>query len=184
MYGLVNRALEELIRNQHGDTAWEAIKARAGVKVEVFTRMDGYPDSVTYSLVDAAVEVLGIPGDELLKAFGRQWTLYTGREGYGPLLASAGSSLKDMLMGLDDLHLRVGLMYPDLKPPSFRCETLDEKTIELHYHSTRAGLGPMVIGLVEGLAQHFAQPVSIRQHLHAGAGSDHDSFIIVMGETA
>lgn len=178
MYGLVNRALEELIRNGYGDDAWEAIKVRAGVDIEVFIRMDAYPDDLTYRLVGAASEVLAKPTDDLLRAFGEYWTLYTGREGYGALLDSAGRTLQEMLAGLDDLHVRVGLMYPHLKPPSFRCTDVRTDGLELHYYSVRAGLAPMVIGLVHGLGKRFGHELEIVQHLDRGRGDDHDSFLI------
>lgn len=178
MYGLVNRALEELVRTAHGDAMWEAIKERAGVDIEVFVRMDAYPDEITYRLVGAASEMLNQPPESLLKAFGEYWTLYTGREGYGDLLDAAGSSLQEVLVNLDDLHVRVGLMYPELKPPSFRCTDVTPEGLVLHYHSSRAGLAPMVIGLVEGLGKRFGKTLEIVQLGRRDAGDDHDSFAI------
>lgn len=176
MYGLVNRALEELIRHEHGDALWEQIKTHAGVDVEVFIRMDAYPDELTYRLVGAASSLLGVPVPDLLRAFGRHWTLYTGREGYGALLDSAGSTLQEVLAHLDDLHVRVGLMYPQLRPPSFYCTDVSPDGLVLHYVSSREGLAPMVVGLLEGLGQRFGQVLSIRALLSRAAGDDHDSF--------
>lgn len=178
MYGLVNRALEELIRREHGDAQWERIKAQAGVDVEVFIRMDAYPDDITYRLVGAASAVLGVDSAQLLHDFGLHWTLYTGREGYGALLDDAGSTLHQMLANLDDLHVRVGLMYPNLRPPSFRCTDVTTTSLVLHYHSSRAGLAPMVVGLVEGLGKRFGQSLRISPILRRDSGDDHDSFLV------
>ena len=33
MYGMVNKAVEEMVCMQHGESAWEQIKAKAGVDV-------------------------------------------------------------------------------------------------------------------------------------------------------
>src|SRR5262245_50169432 len=107
MYGLVNAAVEDLVRSKFGDGTWETIKKKAGVQVAGFSRMETYPDEVTYSLVAAASEVLGISPDDVMKAFGEYWVLYTGREGYGHLFDIGGSSLRDFLLSLDDLHSRV-----------------------------------------------------------------------------
>lgn len=178
MYGLVNRALEELIRKTHGDAAWEKIKERAGVDIEVFVRMDAYPDDITYKLVGAACELLDQSPDSLLRAFGEYWTLYTGAEGYGALLDAAGSTLQETLANLDDLHVRVGLMYPELKPPSFRCTDVTADGLVLHYYSSRAGLAPMVIGLVEGLGKRFGHVLEITPQARRDAGDDHDSFAV------
>ena len=178
MYGLVNRALEELIRKEHGDAMWERIKADAGVDVEVFIRMDQYPDEITYQLVQSASRVLHAPVESLLHAFGVHWTLYTGREGYGALLSDAGSTLQEVLTNLDDLHTRVGLMYPQLRPPSFRCTDVAADRLVLHDYSSRAGLAPMVVGLVEGLGKRFGQQLRITPQLRRTHGDDHDSFLV------
>lgn len=178
MYGLVNRALEELIRKEHGDALWERIKVDAGVEAEVFIRMDQYPDELTYKLVGSASRILNVPADALLHAFGLHWTLYTGREGYGALLADAGSTLHEMLANLDDLHTRVGLMYPQLRPPSFRCTDVTPERLVLHYYSSREGLAPMVIGLLEGLGKRFGQQLRITPQLSRVSGDDHDSFLV------
>ncbi|MGQ0709462.1 MAG: heme NO-binding domain-containing protein [Rhodoferax sp.] len=178
MYGLVNRALEELVRREYGDAQWERIKAHADVDIEVFIRMDDYPDDISYRLVASASTLLGIGADDLLRAFGRHWTLYTGREGYGALLDSAGSNLQEVLGNLNDLHVRVGLMYPQLRPPAFRCSDVRDDGLVLHYYSQRAGLAPMVIGLVEGLGKRFGQDLRITPQLSRSQGDDHDSFDI------
>ena len=55
MYGLVNRALEDMISEVHGPETWEHIKGKAGVDVEMFISTEGYPDEVT----SAALEICG-----------------------------------------------------------------------------------------------------------------------------
>lgn len=176
MYGLVNRALEDLLRKRCGDAAWESVKRRAGVDVEVFIRMDAYPDDVTYRLVGAAVEETGIPAAELLRAFGEYWTLYTADEGYGGLLDAAGYTLMDVLENLNELHQQVALAYPHLNPPRFECTDRTDRSITLHYYSHRPGLAPMIAGLVEGLGKRFGHQVTTEQVLDRAQGADHDSF--------
>lgn len=89
MYGLVNKAIEDLVCSSHGVETWGRIKSKAGVDIEVFVSSEGYPDELTYNLVGAASEVLGISSEEALHAFGEHWVLYSGREGYGELSAAA-----------------------------------------------------------------------------------------------
>ena len=90
MYGMVNKAIEDLVCSSFGADKWEQIKAKAGVEEEMFLSQEGYPDSMTYGLVRAASEVLGLPAEKILHAFGRHWILKTAREGYGDLLAASG----------------------------------------------------------------------------------------------
>ena len=57
MYGLVNKAIEDLAIAVGGKEAWGQIKEEAGVDLVAFVSMDAYPDELTYSLVGAASSV-------------------------------------------------------------------------------------------------------------------------------
>ncbi len=73
-----------------------------------------------------------------------------------------GSTLNDFLDNLDSMHARIGSTMPDLIPPSFRRETVDESSSILHYASERPGLAPMVVGLLKGLASRFEIDLDIQ----------------------
>lgn len=180
MYGLVNRAIEELVREQFGDAAWEAIKQKANVDIDVFIGLEAYPDSVTYSLVGAASEVLNLPAETILEEFGKYWVLYTGKTAYGSLLDSSKLSLFDSIRNLDNMHSRISLTMPHLHPPSFQCTDETETSIHVHYYSERAGLAPMVIGLLSGLATLYNTPVDIKQVSSITQGADHDEFLVTL----
>ena len=49
MYGMVNRAIEELIIDGYGSATWESVKMVAGVDEDVFISSTGYPDEITYA---------------------------------------------------------------------------------------------------------------------------------------
>jgi Haem-NO-binding len=178
MYGLVNKAVEDLITTKFGTQAWEEITKKAGVDDIGFISMDPYPDEITYGLVTAAAEILEKPVDQLLEAFGEYWTLYTAREGYGDLMSISGENFEGFLDNLDSLHTRIALSFPELRPPTFACERSDDGDLVLHYHSERAGLAPMVRGLVKGLANMFEVEVDIQQTASKADGQDHDVFVI------
>ena len=178
MYGLVNQAIEDLIRTTHGDDTWERVKRQAGVDVDVFLAMEAYPDSVSYGLVGAASEVLRTPAADLLEAFGSHWTLYTARKGYGDLIRLGGSSFREFMLNLHALHTRVALIFPRLDPPSFWCTDVGERSLRLHYQSKRPGLGPMVVGLVKGLGALFATEVTVTPARSRDDGADHDEFLV------
>ncbi|MCU1376147.1 MAG: Heme binding domain protein [Actinomycetia bacterium] len=178
MYGLVNKAIEDLAVAVGGEETWLAIKEKAGVDVVAFLSMDAYPDELTYSLVGAASEVLGMTPDEILEAFGKHWVLYTARGGYGPLLKSAGNSLPEFLSNLDALHVRVGLTMPKLRPPSFRVQKISESELIVSYYSQRLGLASMVVGLLKGVGDMFGQDVTVAHTLNRDSGADHDEFAL------
>ncbi len=182
MYGLVNVAIQELVVSTAGEAKWQEIKARAGINMEVFSRMQPYDDDVTYRLVGAASEVLGLPGAEVMRRFGEFWVLYTGRSGYGEMFTMAGSDMKAFLANLDNMHTRIGLNFPALQPPSFQVEDEPDGRVRLHYFSDRQGLCPMVFGLLDGLGQLFKTSVAIEHPICklTDAEADHCEFLLVL----
>jgi len=184
MYGMINRAVESLVLTNYGPDAWRRIKERAGVDVDVFVSTEAYPDETTYRLVAAASEILDTPPADILEAFGVYWVLHTAEDGYGAILDAAGRSLPEFLMNLNQMHTRVAMIFPDLKPPRFECGEVTERSLLLHHFTDRPGLGPMVKGLVRGLAQRFETPVRVEQVRDRGEGADHDVFRVIWGAEA
>jgi hypothetical protein len=176
MYGLVNKAVEEMVCMHHGEPVWKRIKERAGIDVDVFISNEGYPDDVTYRLVAAASAELALPAEEVLEAFGAHWVLHTAREAYGGLLQAAGRTLPEFLANLPDFHTRVQMIFPKLQPPRFRCTDVTAGSLRLHYYTHRAGLAPFVIGLLKGLGTMYSTPVGVRVVAARDEGADHDEF--------
>lgn len=178
MYGLVNKAVEELVTMNFGEEKWELIKARAGIDVEVFISNEGYPDEMTFKLVGAATEVLGIPASQILIAFGEHWVLNTASKSYGAMMKSGGKSLRDFLINLPNFHTRVAMIYPNLQPPRFECTDVKENSLRLHYHTHRPGLTWFVVGLVQGLGKLYATPATCEILERKEAGAHHDMFSV------
>lgn len=184
MYGMVNKAVEEMVCMHHGEPVWERIKARAGVDVDVFMTNEGYPDEMTYRLVAAASEVLDVPAAGILEAFGEHWVLHTARNAYGGLLSAAGRTLPEFLGNLPDFHSRVAMIYPNLQPPRFECTEVTDTSLRLHYHTHRPGLAPFVIGLVQGLGKMYGTPVTVQLVESRERGAPHDVFDLRWPATA
>ena len=180
MYGLVNIAIRDLILGQHGEEVWLEIVQRSGASHSTFVGMERYPDSLTYDLVSAASEVLDAPVPALLEAFGEFWMSFTAQKGYGSALEFAGDGFREFVENLDDMHARISLSFPELEPPSFDVEELPDGRLELHYHTERPGLAPMVIGLLRGLARRFDETVAI-EHVPPTDDHDYDRFLVRLG---
>ncbi|MFQ4145296.1 heme NO-binding domain-containing protein [Chlorogloeopsis sp. ULAP02] len=178
MYGLVNKAIQDMVCSRFDEKIWEEIKQKAEIEVDVFIRMEAYPDDITHRLVKAASAVLNLSPQAVMQAFGEYWVQYTAQEGYGELMDMSGDNLVEFLENLDNLHARVGISFPKLQPPSFECTDTEEETLSLHYRSNREGLAPMVIGLVKGLGTRFDTEVDITQTQSREEGAEHDEFLV------
>jgi hypothetical protein len=178
MYGIVNKAMRDLIVADYGADAWNAIRDHAGVDTDFFVSNEPYPDDLSYRLVAAASETLSMSTEEILIRFGEHWVMKTGVESYGPLLKSGGRTLPEFLRNLPDFHTRVRLIYPHLEPPEFACTDVTPTSMRLHYMTHRPGLTSFVTGLLRGLSALYETPVSIRLSQSRAEGAEHDIFDI------
>lgn len=184
MYGLVNRAIEQMVCEHHGEATWEQIKAAAGVDTEVFLTNEAYDDAITYRLVVAASEILRVQASQILETFGRYWILKTALEGYGDLLRAAGSDVASFLRNLPNFHARVQLLYPHLRPPRFAYEDVSEHRLVLRYYSDRTGLASFVRGLLLGIGELFKVTLTVEQVGVRGEELDHDAFSVAWSAPA
>jgi Haem-NO-binding len=176
MYGLVNKAFEQFVRQSYGDDRWAKIRKISNLEVEIFLNMRPYPDQISYELVRAMSQELELPADQVLRMVGRYWLQYTAAEGYGDLLILSGNTFEEVLFGLNQLHTRIQLIYHRLQPPSFEVSDVTEDGMLLHYRSKRPGLAWFVVGLIEGLGSRFNTQIQVELVHERELGADHDVF--------
>ena len=178
MYGIVNKAVKELLIEQHGETTWQQVKAKAGLPHDSFLSNEPYDDAVTYQMAGATAEVLQVPVAEVLHALGEYWILKTGLNHYRHLMEAGGENLHEFLVNLPNFHSRIMLMFPKLQPPEFLVKAHSSKKVEVHYYSQREGLMPFTMGLLNGLSKMFNEPVHITLLEEKAQGADHDVFMV------
>ena len=177
MYGLVNRGIEQLVRSRFGDAVWDEVCRAAGFEDDGFIAMESYDDSITYALVGAISETCDLDVATILEEFGEHWVVYTAQEGFGDLIAMCGNDVRSFLLNVNMLHEQVQSGFPALTPPHFELEESDPDHFTLVYRSERAGLGPMVVGLLRGIARTLGETIEI-EHL-PGDETTPDRFTIV-----
>jgi hypothetical protein len=182
VYGLINKAVQEVVMGQVGRERWLKICEQASLKNPVFVSFEQYPDEQTYALVGAAAAEMNRPATDLLEEIGEYWSRFTAQEGYGHLLDLAGSDFAAVISRLNDLHARLTVTLPELRPPSFECSRKEDGTIVLRYFSERAGLAHLVIGLLKGLAHRFGQEATVCQTGHRSDERAYDEFEVTLRE--
>lgn len=178
MYGIVNKAIQELVVANFGDEKWEIIRERSGIEEDFFISSEPYDDEITYQLAQAVGEEMNMTLSQVLIVFGEWWVIKTTKERYGGLMESGGSTLKEFLENLPLFHNRVMLVYPKLTPPEFKVSDIKEKSLNLHYFSKREGLQDFVTGLIQGLGKMFDTPVTIKLLQTRNDGDSHEIFNI------
>lgn len=184
MYGMVNQGIRAYIVENAGEDVWQDIVAEAGLDTSEFETMLAYDDSITYKLVGATSQVLGIAANRVLEAFGEYWIDFSASTAIGKLIAFNGETFVEQLDGLNEMHAKIKVSMPHLNPPSFEVEEQLDGAFRIHYRSDRDGLQPMVIGLLKGLAQASGETVTIELHESRMDGADHDVFLVRMTRAA
>jgi len=182
MYGMINKAIRTLVTREAGEEVWEQVLESSGIDEDVFEDLDAYDDSVTFALVGATSETLGLPASDVLEMFGVYWATDVAPKGYGEYFKAFGNDFKSFVSGLDEMHVRISKMLPSLQPPSFDIEELGENHFKIHYKSPREGLAPLAIGTLKGIAMHFGGEADITQIEYKGT-DEHDVFEVRFTES-
>lgn len=159
MYGIVNQAIQGLVTDSFGQQKWQEILEHSKVDIESFSNKGIYPDKITYDLASSASKILNMSLDDVLIAFGKYWVLNIANLKYNSLLKTGGNHAFEFLKNLPNFHSRVMLYYPDIEPPEFQVEEVDNKTLILYYNSFRLGLSSFVMGIVIGLGEFFGNKI-------------------------
>lgn len=176
MYGIVNKAIQDLVINQFGAPVWEAVIKRSGVEVDFFISNEPYDDEITFKLALALAAEVNMTVEKVLEAFGEWWVLKTSKEKYGGMMEAGGSNLREFLVNLPLFHNRVMLIYPKLTPPEFKVTDIRDNSICVHYFSKRTGLQEFVRGLLSGLAKMYQTTATIELVQSRNEGSTHEIF--------
>ncbi len=163
MYGLVNQGIKDLIINKFDEETWKSIVLDNDLPYLHFSPLKSYSDEVTYNLIESICSHLDLKQEEVLYLFGKEWILYTSQKGYGALINIFGKDFLTFLVNLNKLHKKIGMLMLDLAPPKFEVLKKDNNIIIFKYYSKRDGLKNMVIGLLDGLAEKFNEPIVFKE---------------------
>lgn len=161
MYGMIHKAIRDMVSTVHGEDAWRQVLSESGAGDSDFLSLHSYDDQIAYNLVGACSSILGAPAEACLEDFGRFWILVTASEHYGEMMRSYGQDTFSLLMHMNEMHERISSTFSGYKPPHFTVESTGDSSCLLHYRSIREGLSPFVTGLVLGLGEFYGEKIDI-----------------------
>lgn len=154
MYGIVNAAVQSLVVKVAGEKAWSEIVESIGFAGSLTDESENYSDEITINIALAICDYLNMELNDLLQLLGKHWISYTEEQGWHQHFKPSGNNFIEVLEGLDSLHARVKDAMPDGSMPAFAVSSC-EQGYKLEYHSTRDIFAPLVLGILNGLAESF-----------------------------
>ena len=167
MKGIVFNLLEEVVTNNHGPDAWDALLEGAALD-GTYTSLGTYPDENIQALVAAASTALGLTPFEVLRWFGKEaMPLLAARY---PHFFNSQQSARPFVLSVNSIiHPEVRKMSPDADVPTFEFSDEPDGALLLGYRSRRR-LCALAQGFVEGAAAHYGETVRFehQQCMHSG----------------
>jgi hypothetical protein len=122
-----------------------------------------YDDTELLQLVALATAKTGQTQEELLRSFGRFLAPALVRVGLEKEWLLPNMHTAAILRRVDTLiHRRLREHNPNLSPPHLHPYWVDVNLVQIAYDSPRR-LCPLLIGLVEGMATHFNEPIEVKE---------------------
>jgi hypothetical protein len=161
MKGTITNCLAELVETRFGKEKWVAIMAHAGAESTPNLRMPiaDVEDSVAIKLLGSAAVVLGLSEEQATDAFGEYWCCTYAPRIYGSIIRRFKTA-KELIVGLDDVHVKTTAAIPNARPPRFKYRWLNDTDLEVTYMSHR-NLLQVYIGLARGVGKYYNTPLEV-----------------------
>lgn len=155
MYGMIHRAMKDMVCEQLGKEAWFALEKKLHIgPAELLTGMV-YDDALTLDIVTEAAARLNLTVEECLLEFGRYWIRFADKGAFSSIMNFTGQNFHNFINNLDHMHLAVSAAMPGTRLPSFTTLQCSEDHLVVEYRSERIGMENFVRGLFQGLLERF-----------------------------
>ncbi len=155
MHGLVNRALQEFLKETYGPDVWAAVRDQAALPFDEFESMLHYDDALTTLTLDAACNVMHRDAASLLEDLGTWLVSNPAQEPIRRLLRFGGVNFLDFLQSLEELPGRARMALPDLEMPEFALRVDRPGQFLLDVRWGLPGIGSVMLGALRGMADDY-----------------------------
>lgn len=162
MKGVIVQCLRELVREEIGAETWTKVMRACGQNPErMLLAAEDFDDALVLDLVKATCEATGLSLGQAADAFGRRWMCHYAPRVY-PMILDKHQGARELLLGMDDVHVKTTERMPNARPPRFDYEWTDERTLIMRYRSERS-LIDFMVGLVRGVGERFDEALKVRK---------------------
>jgi len=155
VHGLINRSIQNFVTIGYGQARWMQVVEVANLDFSEFEAMLLYDDALTPRVLDAVVQVLELPLEQVMEDIGTFLVAHPKSEAVRRLLRFGGVSFQDFLYSLDDLPARARLAVPDLNLPKLELRSHAEGQFTLMCDTPIAGFGHLLMGVLRVIADDY-----------------------------
>jgi len=178
MKGIVFNLLEEVVRRQYGEDAWDEMLDRANVRGS-YTSLGSYSDDDMTALLGAASQMLAMPAGDVLRWFGRE--AMADLAARYPVFFEPHRSARTFVLSVNSIiHPEVRKLYPGSICPHFDFEESADGMLAMTYRSPRH-LCQLAHGFIEGASAHYGETVDCRHSACTLRGDERCRFEIRWG---
>jgi hypothetical protein len=162
MKGIVFTEFLDMVESAYGYEMVDALIEENELESEgIYTAIGTYDHSEMVKLLVALGHKTQTSIPVLLKSFGH-YLFNTFKTSYPSFFENANSAF-DFLESIEEhIHVEVRKLYPDAELPQFNTKKIDDKTLEMEYHSERR-MADFAEGLIEKSLEHYQEEASIER---------------------
>jgi Heme NO binding. len=160
MKGMVFSTFIEMVEEKFSiDTVDQIIEEANLQSGGAYTTIGTYDHGEIIELVGRLSQHTGIPGGELIKAFGEY--LFGVLVGGHPQFLKGVEDAFQFLLQVDRyIHVEVRKLYPDAQLPKFTYEQPNPSTLIMNYSSERP-FADLAEGMIVGCIRHFGHDITV-----------------------
>jgi hypothetical protein len=162
MKGLVFTSFLHLVEKEYGlEMVDEVIAEAAPASGGIYTTVGNYDHTELIDMIVVLSKKINVSVVHLTKTFG----MYLFAEliaAYPQWITDLNSSFA-LLHKVDGfIHGEVKKLYPDASPPTFKCTSYTDTSMEVIYQSPRC-MGDVAEGLIQGCAAYYGEKIVVRR---------------------
>jgi hypothetical protein len=155
MHGLINRAIQDFVRDSFGDATWAKVARQAGLEPPSFEPMLSYDDQITEQVIAASSGILSRRPSDVLEDIGHYLVTHERLAPLRRLLRFGGVDFVDFLHTLDDLPDWARLAVDDLILPPITLIEESPGAWRLELRGAPRGAGHAAVGMLRAMADDY-----------------------------
>ena len=180
MKGVIFSLFEQFVVENWGTDTFEEILDECELATEEpFVGPGTYPDEDLLQIVGKAVEKLGIPLSDGMRAFGK-WVLPRLMEQVPKSMTNFDHPKQFLQTVHDIIHVEVRKLYSDAEPPRFTYKDPAPDRLIMIYQSPRK-MYDLMDGLIEGVAEYYDCPIDFKREIKQEQGEELAEYELTFG---